>query len=96
MSLLYVSAWIPALTGLPMNRPGQALPGLAGWLHGIAIAFKTAFTEQPLLQVLVAAFVIGALCGLDARAPPGRARTHSLRRLDAERLSRSCSGTTRS
>ena len=63
VSLVYVSAWIPALTGLPMNRPGQPLPGFAGWLHGIATAFKTVFTEQPLLQVLVAAFVIGALAG---------------------------------
>jgi len=63
VSLVYVSAWIPLLTGLPMNRPGQGLPGIAGWLHGIAIAFKTAFTEQPLLQVLVAAFLIGGLAG---------------------------------
>ncbi len=62
-SLLYVTAWIPTLTGLPMNSPGQGLPGLAGWLRGIAIAFKTAFTEQPLLQVLVAAFAIGAAAG---------------------------------
>ena len=64
VSLVYVSAWIPALTGLPMNRPGQPLPGFAGWLHGIATAFGTVFAEQPLLQVLVAAFLIGALAGL--------------------------------
>ena len=64
VSLLYVSAWIPTLTGLPMNRPGQPLPGLASWLRGIAVAFGTVFAEQPLLQVLVAAFVIGALAGL--------------------------------
>jgi Na+/H+-dicarboxylate symporter len=64
VSLVYVSAWIPALTGLPVNRPGQPLPGLAGWLHGIATAIATAFTEQPLLQVLVAAFLIGAVAGL--------------------------------
>ncbi len=63
VSLLYVSAWIPTLTGLPMNRPGQPLPGLAGWLRGIAMAFGTVFAEQPLLQVLVAAFVVGALAG---------------------------------
>jgi Na+/H+-dicarboxylate symporter len=63
VSLVYVSAWIPALTGLPVSRPGEDLPGLAGWLHGIALAFKTAFTEQPLLQVLVAAFVAGGLAG---------------------------------
>jgi Na+/H+-dicarboxylate symporter len=64
VSLLYVSAWIPTLTGLPMNRPEQPLPGLAGWLHGIAAAFATVLTEQPLLQVLVAAFAVGAVTGL--------------------------------
>ena len=64
LSLVYVSAWIPALTGLPMNLTGQPLPGVAGWLHGIATAFGTVFAEQPLLQVLVAAFASGALAGL--------------------------------
>ena len=64
VSLLYVSAWIPTLTGLPMNRPEQPLPGLAGWLQGIATAFATVLTEQPLLQVLLAAFVVGAVTGL--------------------------------
>ena len=63
VSLVYVSAWIPALTGLPMNRDGQGLPGVVGWLRGIALAFKTTFAEQPLRQVLVAAFAIGALVG---------------------------------
>lgn len=62
-SLLYVSAWIPALTGLPLSRPDQPLPGLGGWLRGIVAAFGTMFTEQPLLQVLLAAFVVGALAG---------------------------------
>jgi Na+/H+-dicarboxylate symporter len=63
VSLLYVSAWIPPLTGLPMNHPGRPLPGLTGWLHGIATAFSTVLTEQPLLQVLVASFFIGAMTG---------------------------------
>jgi Na+/H+-dicarboxylate symporter len=63
ISLLYVSAWIPLLTGLPVQLPGQVLPGFSGWLRGIAVAFKTAFTEQPLLQVLVAAFVAGGIAG---------------------------------
>jgi len=73
VSLLYVSAWIPLLTGLPMQRPGQELPGLAGWLHGTAVAFQTAFTEQPLLQVLVAAFLSGAAAGsLRALHPAAR------------------------
>ena len=34
VSLLYVSAWIPVLTGLPLSQPGQALPGFTGWLNG--------------------------------------------------------------
>ncbi|MEP7307977.1 MAG: cation:dicarboxylase symporter family transporter [Acidobacteriota bacterium] len=73
VSLLYVSAWIPLLTGLPMQRPGQELPGLAGWLNGIAVAFQTAFTEQPLLQVLVAAFLSGAAAGsMSALHPAAR------------------------
>jgi Na+/H+-dicarboxylate symporter len=63
VSLLYVSAWIPLLTGLPLSQPGQALPGLTGWLKGMAVAFSTIFGEQPLLQVLVAGFLAGALAG---------------------------------
>jgi len=63
LSLVYVSAWIPVLTGLPMSSPGQPMPGLAGWLHGVALALATVFTEQPLLQVLVAAFLIGGVVG---------------------------------
>ena len=58
VSLLYVSAWIPVLTGLPLRQPGQALPGVSGWLKGTA-SLATVFTEQPLLQVLVAGFVAG-------------------------------------
>lgn len=72
VSLLYVSAWIPLLTGIPITRPDVPLPGLLGWLHGILLAFGTTFAEQPLLQVLVAAIVTGALTGsvraLDAAA----------------------------
>jgi Na+/H+-dicarboxylate symporter len=64
VSVVYVSAWIPMLTGLPMSDPGQPLPGLAGWLHGIATAFSTVLTEQPLMQVLVASFFIGTMTGL--------------------------------
>lgn len=63
VSLVYVSALIPVLTGLPMTSPGQPMPGLAGWLHGVALALATVFTEQPLLQVLVAAFLAGGVVG---------------------------------
>ena len=47
-----------------MSDPGQPLPGLAGWFHGIATAFSTVLTEQPLMQVLLASFFIGTLTGL--------------------------------
>jgi Na+/H+-dicarboxylate symporter len=64
VSLLYVSAWIPTLTGLPLNQSQQPLPALGSWFHGIATAYSTVLTEQPLLQVLVASFVIGTLTGM--------------------------------
>jgi Na+/H+-dicarboxylate symporter len=63
VSLLYVSFWIPPLTGLPFSLPGQPLPGFTGWLHGIVTVLGTVLTEQPLLQVLIAASIAGALAG---------------------------------
>ncbi len=63
VSLVYVAFWIPLLTGLPLIGPDLPLPGLAGWMHAILLAVATTFTEQPLLQVLVAASLIGALLG---------------------------------
>ena len=69
-SLLYVSMWIPFLTGLPLSRPGQPPPGFSGWLRGIGAAIGTVFVEQPLLQVLLAAFAAGALAGSSRRLRP--------------------------
>jgi len=63
VSLVYVSFWIPPLTGLPLSLPGQRLPGFIGWLQGIVTVLGTVLTEQPLLQVLVAASIVGALAG---------------------------------
>jgi len=63
VSLLYVSAWIPVLTGLPFNRADVPLPGLLEWLRGVGRTFSGTLTEQPLLQVLVAATIAGALVG---------------------------------
>ena len=63
VSLLYVSLWIPLLTGLPLNRPDAAVPDVLSWLRGIVVALATTFTEQPLLQSLVLATVVGALIG---------------------------------
>jgi Na+/H+-dicarboxylate symporter len=63
VSLLYVSAWIPMLTGLPLMIEGYEIPGGRAWLAGIAATFASVLTEQPLLQILVAATVAGAVVG---------------------------------
>ena len=63
VSLVYVSAWIPVLTGLPFSRADVPLPGFLDWLHGVGRAFGGILTEQPLLQVLLAAAIAGALVG---------------------------------
>ena len=63
VSLLYVSAWIPLLTGLPFSQPGVPLPGFLGWLQGVGRALGGTVVEQPLLQVLIAATMAGALVG---------------------------------
>jgi Na+/H+-dicarboxylate symporter len=63
VSLLYVSAWIPVLTGLPLSRADVPIPGFFEWLQGVGSAFGGTLIEQPLLQVLVAATTAGALVG---------------------------------
>ena len=63
VSLLYVSAWIPVLTGLPLSRADVPLPGFFAWLQGVGRALSGTLIEQPLLQVLVAATAAGALVG---------------------------------
>ena len=63
VSLLYVSAWIPVLTGLPFSGADVPLPGVIGWMHGIVLALGDTFVEQPLLQVLVAATAVGIAAG---------------------------------
>ena len=63
VSLLYVSAWIPVLTGLPLSRADVPLPGFFEWLQGVGRALSGTLIEQPLLQVLVAATAAGALVG---------------------------------
>jgi Na+/H+-dicarboxylate symporter len=63
VSLLYVAAWIPVLTGLPFNSADAPLPGFLEWLRGVGRTLSGTLTEQPLLQVLVAATIAGALVG---------------------------------
>jgi Na+/H+-dicarboxylate symporter len=63
VSLLYVAAWIPVLTGLPFNRADVPLPGLLQWLQGVGRTLSGTLTEQPLLQVLVVGTIAGGLIG---------------------------------
>jgi Na+/H+-dicarboxylate symporter len=57
-SLFYVTIWIPILTNLPLTAPGAARLGLGQWLRLIEQSFSTLFSDQPLIQVLIAAVVI--------------------------------------
>jgi Na+/H+-dicarboxylate symporter len=58
-SLVYVTLWIPILAKLPLAAPGVALLGFGTWVRQVGHSFSTLFSDQPLLQVLVAAVVTG-------------------------------------
>ena len=58
-SLVYVTIWIPILTGLPLTAPGAALPGPGQWLQQVGQSLSTLFSDQPLIHVLISAVVIG-------------------------------------
>ena len=58
-SLAYVTIWIPILTKLPFTAPGVAMVGFGQWLQKVGQSFSTLFSDQPLIQVLISAVVIG-------------------------------------
>src|SRR5712691_1782054 len=58
-SLVYVAIWIPILTNLPLTAPGAVVLGLGQWLRQVGQSFSTLFSDQPLIQVLVSAVLIG-------------------------------------
>ncbi len=58
-SLVYVTIWIPILTNLPLTAPGVALLGLRQWLRQFGQSSSTLLSDQPLIQVLISAVVIG-------------------------------------
>ncbi|HEV2521992.1 MAG TPA: cation:dicarboxylase symporter family transporter [Candidatus Acidoferrales bacterium] len=58
-SLVYVTIWIPILTKLPLSSPGAATLGPGQWVQQLVQSFSTLFSEQPLMQVLIVAVVIG-------------------------------------
>ena len=58
-SLAYVAIWIPILTKLPLTAPGVVILGFGQWVRQVVSPFSTLFSDQPLIQVLVSAIVIG-------------------------------------
>src|SRR6266566_876134 len=58
-SLIYVTMWIPVLTRLPFTAPDAATLSIEQWLRQTGQSFSTLFSDQPLVQVLIAAVAIG-------------------------------------
>src|SRR6266478_3720280 len=63
-SLVYVTIWIPILTKLPLTAPGVTVLGFGQWLQQVGQSFSTLFSDQPLIQVLISAVVIGYLAAI--------------------------------
>ncbi len=61
VSLLYVTGWISVLSDIPMFLPGLDVPGPMAWVAQIGHTFANVLTQQPLLQALVGAMLLGWL-----------------------------------
>jgi Na+/H+-dicarboxylate symporter len=58
-SLGYVTLWIPILTKLPFAAPGVPILGAGQWFQQVSQSFSSLLTEQPLVQSLLIAVIIG-------------------------------------
>jgi Na+/H+-dicarboxylate symporter len=58
-SLAYVTLWIPILTKLPFADPGVPILGVSQWFEQVGQSFSSLLTEQPLVQSLIIAVLIG-------------------------------------
>src|SRR5579863_722962 len=63
-SLAYVTLWIPILTKLPFADPGVPILGVSQWFEQVAQSFSSLLTEQPLVQSLIVAVLIGYLAAV--------------------------------
>jgi Na+/H+-dicarboxylate symporter len=59
VSLVYVTGWISVLSDIPFSLPGVEVPGPAAWAAQIGHTFANVLTQQPLLQALVGAMLVG-------------------------------------
>jgi Na+/H+-dicarboxylate symporter len=63
-SLIYVTIWIPILTRLPFATPGAPVPSARQWIEQVGQSFSSLLSEQPLVQALIVAVVIGYLAAI--------------------------------
>jgi Na+/H+-dicarboxylate symporter len=63
-SLVYVTIWIPILTKLPFSAPGAPVPAAGQWVQLMGNSISSLFSEQPLVQALIVAVVIGYLAAI--------------------------------
>ena len=62
--LIYVALWIPFLTSLPFTASGAAPPSLTQWVREISASLSSFLMNQPLIQSLVCAIVVGYVSAL--------------------------------
>jgi Na+/H+-dicarboxylate symporter len=61
VSLIYATVWIGVLSDLPMTQAGVPLPTPMGWARQIGGTLSHVLSQQPLLQALSGAMVVGWL-----------------------------------
>lgn len=59
VSLIYAAVFLKVFTDIPMSLPGVSVPGAGAWFAQIGHTFAGVLSQQPLLQALVGAMVIG-------------------------------------
>jgi len=73
VSLIYATLWIGVLSDIPTTQAGVPLPTPLGWVKQIAGTLSHVLSQQPLLQALVAAMLMG---WLTATVPALRPAAH--------------------
>lgn len=59
VSLLWSALFVQLVVGLPMTVDGAKMPKFTTWVLKVLDTFKTILTQQPLLQILIAAILVG-------------------------------------
>jgi Na+/H+-dicarboxylate symporter len=59
VSLVWATGWLAVLSDLPFALPGMKIPGPAAWAIQIGRTFAHVLSQQPLLQALIGAMLVG-------------------------------------